>query len=171
MAPFLETRSIPASVTPSLAAALADPSRYRDVFAALLGGADLASFFERDFETRPVHFLRDHDEKIDGGHDNDSNALFSGIFSKSKLLQLVGDRGTVDVSINLSAVRYVGGRRETKAFSSPRVDAADLARAFDEGYTVQFFQPQRFSDELHRVNASVENALYRCVRAAWASLQ
>ena len=164
---FLDTRRIPASANPSLSATLADPSRYREVFAALLGGSGggagdlLADFFDRDFETRPVHFQREHEE---GNRSRD--ALFGSVFSRATLLQLVADRGTVDVATNLSAVRYVNGKREGKAFNSPRVDAATLARAFDEGYTVQFFQPQRFSDGLHRINASVEHALYSMAGAS-----
>lgn len=69
---------------------------------------------------------------------------------------------------HLRVCRYAAehGRRH-EAFSDGDLVTADVVqRSFDEGATVQFFQPQRFVDALWRINAGLEALFSNLVGAS-----
>lgn len=57
----------------------------------------------------------------------------------------------------MNAARYLNGVRET--LNGEVADAATINRLFAEGCTMQFHQPQRFSEELWRLLAALERQL------------
>ena len=118
-----------------------------DFFEALLGGLSLSLFVENHFEQHPVHIQRSPEHA----------AAFRHVFSREKLMTIITRNAPIPLEFNLTAVRYVNKSRDDKVFSSSTANKRELEQAFSDKYTVQFYQPQRFSDELHRINAMLEN--------------
>ena len=116
-------------------------------FAALLGGHSISVFVEKYFERHPVHIQRAPEHA----------AAFRQIFSREKLLTILTRNAPIPLESNLTAVRYVNKSREDRVFASPTANKRELEQAFKDKFTVQFYQPQRFGDELHRINAMLEN--------------
>ena len=118
-----------------------------DFFASFFGGHSLSEFVEQYFERHPVHIQRPEH----------AAAAFCQIFSREKLLTIITRNDPIPLESNLTAVRYVNKFREDRIFTSSTANKRELAQAFKDKFTVQFYQPQRFSDELHRINAMLEN--------------
>ena len=59
--------------------------------------------------------------------------------------------------LSLSAVSDVDMERKSWSFKSDVASSKEVQSAFKKSFTVQFFQPHRFSDELHCINAGFEN--------------
>jgi ribosomal protein L16 Arg81 hydroxylase len=123
-----------------------DPKEFRDIFSYLTNNS--AKFFEEYWEQRPVHFKRGQKAKNEIVNEN--------VFSQSKLLEIVKSNSLL-IDTNLSAVKYVKKTRESRLFNSDVACGGEIEKAFKEKYTVQFFQPQRFSEELHYINAGFEH--------------
>ena len=51
--------------------------------------------------------------------------------------------------LSLSAVSDVDMERKSWSFKSDVASSKEVQSAFKKSFTVQFFQPHRFSDELH----------------------
>jgi hypothetical protein len=144
---FLETLSCERDIhSPSL-----NPKDYREIFSNLTGNrANL--FFEKYWEKRPVYFTANK-----GNNPNPSaNIINEDVFSRRKLLEIV-DTTDLAIEINLSAVKYINKSRQSRSFNSDIASKKEVEKAFKELYTIQFFQPQRFSDELHCINAGFEH--------------
>jgi lysine-specific demethylase/histidyl-hydroxylase NO66 len=123
-----------------------DPKDFRDIFSYLTNNSP--KFFEEYWEQRPVHFKR--------GQKAENKVVNETVFSRSKLLEIVNSNGLL-IDTNLSAVKYVKKTRESRLFNSDVACGDEIEESFKEKYTVQFFQPQRFSDELHYINAGFEH--------------
>jgi lysine-specific demethylase/histidyl-hydroxylase NO66 len=129
-------------------------------FDGLIQGLSREEFFTQCFEKQPVLFRTTRDPATEttkgkrkrGGEHNEQ------LFSRSKLVDIVQHQGLPQIN-NMTITRYVGGKREDKVFTDEMrpVTKKVLDEAFDKGkYTIQFYQPQRFVDELYLINASFE---------------
>jgi hypothetical protein len=124
-----------------------DGSGYKEIFNCLLANT-AEQFFANNFEKRPCHIVRRSCPRQDSSPD-----LFSG----DELLSVLSER-TIAHSSNMTVCRYEKkDKRVTREFSGPYVSAHDIAESFSLGWTVQFYQPQRFSETLHRINAGFEH--------------
>ena len=119
---------------------------FRETFSNLIGNRD-EIFFQGYWEKHPVFFDR---QKLK------DNLINEDVFSRKKLLEIV-DEIELPVETNLSAVNYIAQTRQAWPFSSNTASTKEIKSAFKNSYTVQFFQPQRFSDELHQINAGFEH--------------
>lgn len=124
----------------------ADLKGFRNIF-ALLTCNKVEVFFRDYWEKRPVHFSKSNESH---------NIINENVFSKAKLLEIIS-RNDLDLETNLSAVQYSNNLRTSWPFQSDIANAKEVLRAFSKSQTVQFFQPQRFSDELHEINAGFEH--------------
>ena len=120
---------------------------FKQVFAAIV--SDTEDFFSSAFEESPVHF------KASTPSNGDCVRRLSAVFSREKLLEICKSNELV-VDTNMQALRYDGRTREMKAFRRNTISPSELESAFKAGYSCQFFQPQRFGDELHVLNAGFE---------------
>ena len=123
-----------------------DPDSFRDTFSLLTGHME-GQFFSEYWEKNPVFF--DRQKCKDDFVDED-------VFSKSKLLEII-DKMELPIDTNLSAVNYIDMARRSWSFNSDMASSKEVQSAFKKSFTVQFFQPQRFSDELHCINAGFEH--------------
>ena len=119
---------------------------FRETFSNLIGNRD-EIFFEDYWEKHPVFFDR---QKVK------DNFINEDVFSKCKLLEII-DMIELPIETNLSAVSYIDTERQSWSFKSDVASSKEVQSAFKKSFTVQFFQPQRFSDELHFINAGFEN--------------
>lgn len=122
-----------------------DLTGFRDTF-NLLTGSRIDIFFNDCWEKNPVHF-----DNLGNKH----KLIDSNVFSRKKLMEII-ENNQLPLDTNLSAVKYTGNLRQSWAFDSDVVNVVEVARAFKKLQTVQFFQPQRFSDDLHGINAGFE---------------
>ena len=123
-----------------------DPDSFRDTFSLLTGHME-GLFFSEYWEKNPVFFDR---QKCKDDFVNED------VFSKSKLFETI-DKMELAIDTNLSAVNYIDMTRRSWSFDSDLASSKEVQSAFKKSFTVQFFQPQRFSDELHRINAGFEH--------------
>jgi bifunctional lysine-specific demethylase and histidyl-hydroxylase MINA len=122
-----------------------DLTGFRDIF-RLLTGNRIDAFFNDFWEKNPVHFQ---------SHGNSHKLINSNVFSRKKLMEII-ENNQLLLDTNLSAVKYTGNLRQSWAFDSEVANTQEVIKAFKKLQTVQFFQPQRFSDDLHRINAGFE---------------
>jgi bifunctional lysine-specific demethylase and histidyl-hydroxylase MINA len=122
-----------------------DLTGFRDIF-RLLTGNRIDAFFNDFWEKYPVHFQ---------SHGNSHKLIDSNVFSRKKLMEII-ENNQLLLGTNLSAVKYTGNLRQSWAFDSEVANTREVTEAFKNLQTVQFFQPQRFSDDLHRINAGFE---------------
>jgi hypothetical protein len=84
------------------------------------------------------------------------NDSLDHVFSKSFLTSTCGEQ-SIPYGNNMNVVKYTSGIKTSKEYPFvDRIDANNLTKLFKKGYTVQFFQPQRFSDKLHSICAGFE---------------
>jgi bifunctional lysine-specific demethylase and histidyl-hydroxylase MINA len=121
-------------------------SDFRSIF-SLLTENDQENFFQTYWEKKPVHF--DYHGKAD-------NLVNKKVFSKAKLLEIL-DSHDLPLETTLSALQYKDNVRKSWPFESEVANAREVSEAFSQLQTVQFFQPQRFSDELYRISAGFEH--------------
>lgn len=124
----------------------ADTKGFRNIF-SLLTCNKVDVFFSDYWEKRPVHFI--------GGNQTEG-CINENVFSRAKLLDIIGEND-LDLETNLSAVHYSNNLRTSWPFKSDIANVKEVSNAFKNSQTVQFFQPQRFSDELHEINAGFEH--------------
>jgi hypothetical protein len=118
---------------------------YSDLFDLLLGGKT-QEFFENCWEKSPAIFRRGLSATAD----------IPELFSKRILTEIVGAI-PLEYESNFNILRYDGIDRDLwHCGDSLHPNSSDIKEIFREGYTVQFFQPQRFSDGLFLINASFE---------------
>ena len=142
------------STTLSSPSALSSTS-FKKIF-SLLFGSEEDSFFKADFERLPcvVRHSSAEKKKIKNG------AALDHVFSRHMLTQICSNKEQeIRVENNLSARRYSADHeRESYQFDDENavVTSGELKKLFKAGYTVQFYQPQRFSDILHHICAGFE---------------
>ena len=140
---FLKAVCVDASAATSSAH---DTDSFRDVFSRLTGCTG-EFFFKQYWEKNPVFFDRQKCK---------DDLINEDVFSKCKLLEII-DMIELPIETNLSAVSYIDTERQSWSFKSDVASSKEVQSAFKKSFTVQFFQPQRFSDELHFINAGFEN--------------
>ena len=123
-----------------------DKSDFRSIF-SLLTASSQEDFFETYWEKRPVHF--DNFGSID-------NLVNQNVFSREKLLRILAVHA-LPVETTLSALQYKDNIRKSWVFESDIAYAREVSDAFSHSQTVQFFQPQRFSDDLVIISAGFEH--------------
>lgn len=123
-------------------------------FDQLLGNdMTAATFFNEYWEKKPLIIRR-----------NDSN-FYSNCFDRDQMMDILttSDRNVDNSAVpllrfakDLRVCRYIAGKR-IDAFENGSVATSEqLTSAFAEGYTTQFFQPQRYSNKLWEIIADME---------------
>lgn len=120
----------------------------------LLFNGRFDEFMESSFEKFPC-IIKQHSKSQE---DN-----LKSVFSKEYLNKICsGDEklpwGMIPVTNNLAARKY-SKTHEKQIFDFPddaTASSKQLTQLYNDGYTVQFFQPQRFSDGLHHICAGFE---------------
>lgn len=118
---------------------------YKNITSSLINQEN--DFFESVFEKFPCHF---HPTS------KPSKALCEGIFSAAQLYDVV-KKTQLAVDSNIQSYRYLQGARKQREFKEEIITKAELDSAFKSNHSVQFFQPQRFSDHLHAIIAGFED--------------
>lgn len=123
---------------------------------ALLFNNQLDEFMEASFEKLPC--------LIRHSSSSQKQPPLETVFSKDMLLGISAnnnkdeDAVSIPVMNNMSVRKYTD-KHEREVFEFPddaTVDSKQLKYLFKSGYTVQFFQPQRFSNALHHICAGFE---------------
>lgn len=136
---------------------------YKSIFDHLIDGISFDAFISDIFEQTPCLFHR---------RENDANqSPIVEIISKKSFIQLIKTEfnDEIDPMNNISAVRYINDERDdldwfniksSKKRKSQNdetiVTSKHIEMAFSDKYTIQFYQPQRFVDPLHKINSSFE---------------
>lgn len=79
----------------------------------------------------------------------------STLFTKVDLHKILTER-KLEYKTDLNVCRYVNGKRDNLN-SNGRATSEEIGKLYNEGCTIQFFQPQRYSDVLHSLMASMES--------------
>jgi len=140
-----------------------------DSFDGVIAGLTREEFFTQCFEKQPVLFRTTRDPATKGKRKR--SFVEQQLFSRAKLVDILQHQGLPQIN-NMTITRYVGGRREDKVFADETrpVTKKAVDEVFDKGkFTVQFYQPQRFVDELYLINASFE-AIFGTLAGASAYL-
>jgi lysine-specific demethylase/histidyl-hydroxylase NO66 len=127
---------------------------------SLLGtGISVQDFMNKHWERKPLIIRRE----------DRASGSTAALFNQARMLELVGER-VLRHGEHLRVCRFADGERhEIVSAGGPTAIAerSEVASAFDErGCTVQFFQPQRFSDPLWRLQAGLEKELGQLVGAS-----
>ena len=80
--------------------------------------------------------------------------FYLGFFTKDMMLDIF-DRHRLQTSQHMNVVKYEAGKKQLVEVG-PVATRAEIAAAMDQGATVQFFQPQRYSDSLWHIQSSLE---------------
>ena len=121
------------------------PERYGEIFGFLLND-DVETFFRSCWEKAPCHFKRNLNERV----------FFGDLLSRKSFVKIVKGN-SLPYEENFKILKYDGNDRvlfDTSGSTYPQ--KTDIQTMFSDGYTVQFFQPQRYSDGLFYINASFE---------------
>ena len=166
----------------TLQSLLASKEGYQGLFAHLIRGIEQRCFFDEFFERQPVHFSRNLSPQNTAAVNSSSSSSSSNnkkkrksheaddalLFSQGALLSIVQQHG-LHASNNLTITKYMnkqridrapdGGDADDEEEGGPSVPIAReaLVSAFKAGFTVQFYQPQRFADSLYKINAGFEH--------------
>lgn len=146
-----------------------DDESFKCIFEHLIDGISLDMFLKDIFEKTPCLFQRT---------ESSNNNILLDIITKSSFIQFIRsfDNGIVAEN-NITVVRYVDEEREDldwKIFhnqlkskkrknyehnnedSINLVKSNDIEKIFNEKYTIQYYQPQRYFDILYKTNCSFE---------------
>lgn len=141
------TNPIPTNTMASDAPPQLDFASPKTLFQSLLHPVDFAHFFDQHWEKSPL--------VVKGSR----TAGWPDLFSKQILEDLLR-RHSVQFGRDLNACRYHSGRVEDVGAppgSGPRLTPERFQRLYQDGVTVQFFQPQRFQEGLWRVMENLES--------------
>lgn len=79
-----------------------------------------------------------------------------GLFSKKRVLETI-QQNELDYGKDLTICKYAKKVRENyDGDGEANASRAKVARLFEQGYSCQFYQPQRYVDELFKINAAFE---------------
>lgn len=140
---------------------LSSPTGYKSIFQHLLNDMEM-DVFQRDYwEKRPIVFRRDADN-TSVQRERPLDSSFLKIFSRQQLVDILkGNKMTFET--NMSMMKYVDDekipyeipRKSLKKFGE-HIFYKDVEKAMKKGNTVQFFQPQRYSDNLYTISSGFE---------------
>ncbi|CEG39540.1 Uncharacterized conserved protein [Plasmopara halstedii] len=139
-----------------------DHQRAEKTLLKMLGGMPIHTFLSEYFEQKPLHVRN----AVKG-------ALFdSHLFSRQKMLRIMEKQPhSMSFGKDLMVCRYINSRREN--FESDHHDSKatsrQVASLLDQGYSCQFYQPQRYADGLYELNAAIEE-VFGCLAGASAYL-
>jgi len=142
----------------SLNSLLENSGNPKALFQHLIRGIPEQEFFDAVFERQPVHFSRGGRAFIApvGKKRKLQSEQTGSIFSRKLFLDLVSHKNLSEEK-NMTVTKWTNGRRvDREASGGDRDLSAELKKAFSNGFTVQFYQPQRFADDLWKINASFE---------------
>ncbi|KAL4151983.1 hypothetical protein PRNP1_008919 [Phytophthora ramorum] len=115
----------------------------------LLGGMSLDSFLSEYFEKKPLLVRK-----------AEKGALFgNALFSRKKMLKVMEKQPrSMGFGKDLTVCRYANSERENfdGEDSNGHATSRQVASLFDNGYSCQFYQPQRYVDGLYELNAAFE---------------
>ncbi|XP_048872156.1 ribosomal oxygenase 2 isoform X2 [Brienomyrus brachyistius] len=115
------------------------------LFQSLIAPLGVEEFFRDYWEKKPLHLQR---------HDPALAAYYRSLFQLSDLKGLCGRGLQYPADVNIC--RCVDGKRKPVARRG-RVVYSELKKEFDKNrVTIQFHQPQRFQDELWRIQEQLE---------------
>lgn len=121
------------------------------LWSQLLGLIEPLDFFSTYFEKKPL-LIRERGLK---------RQLFSkNLFTRDFLLEIV-DQYNLSHGADFILCKYIDFKRIDYEVPTRKSDAkicsAMMKACFRDSYSCQFYQPQRYSDDLHRLCASFEN--------------
>ena len=118
----------------------------KDVCNLLFNGEEL-DFLKTKWEKSPVLF---------SNVESDYDGTLDVIFSKSALISTC-ESLSIRHGNNINVVKYLSGVKTAKEYPyDAPIHPGEIKKLFKKGYTLQFFQPQRFSDSLHSICAGLE---------------
>ena len=146
-------------VTGSLTLPNMSPELYANLFSFLLCD-DVDGFFKDCWENRPCLFRRNSKEFLanaTSAASSSSKKMYSDMLSKRSFMRVVDNR-RLSYDTNMKIMRYDGSDRIlwNKQCRTRFLSSKDVKRIFDDGFTIQLFQPQRFSDGLWQICSSFE---------------
>lgn len=147
------------------------PEGYKSIFSHLIAGISEQDFFDQVFERQCVHFSRNlqtvapaapSSKKRKAGDSSSGTPSALDLFSDAAFLDTV-ERHGLHATNNVTITKFMNKKRIDYAAvadddEGPLTRAA-LSGAFKAGFTVQFYQPQRFADSLYKINAAFEHRL------------
>lgn len=128
-----------------LCSLITTPDGYKEAFGAII--SDSEHFF-RDFWEKKACIIR---RKCVLTEEE------GGVFFSKKYLADVLDDNIIAYSTNITMCKYEDLKRVGKTFDGTFAASKEVLKAFKDGYTAQFYQPQRFSDGLYCINAGFEH--------------
>lgn len=128
-----------------------DAKSYFKQMDSLLFGNQFNEFMETSFEKIPC--------LIRHSSSSSQKSSLEAVFSKRVLSGISSNADHPIPVMNNMSVRKYTDKHEREVFEFPddaAVESKQLKSLFKSGYTVQFFQPQRFSTPLHHICAGFE---------------
>jgi len=113
-----------------------------DAWKTLLNGLSFEKFQSEYFEKKHLHV---------------KGTSCKGLFSQEKLLSIL-DEEELEYTQDLTVCVYKDMQRQNyePEDESAHANRKEVKRLQDEGYSVQFYQPQRYVDNLCEINAKLE---------------
>ena len=84
----------------------------------------------------------------------DDTDFYEGLFNKDFMLDVI-ESHSLQTSMHMNVVNYKNGIKSTIQVGEI-ADRSEIAGALENGATVQFFQPQRYSDPLWTIQSALE---------------
>ena len=109
-----------------------------------------SQFFSESWEKQVIHFKN-----------NNTNFDSIATFTNEIFLKILREKPINNISTNFNIVKYENNQR----VSHPIMNASNthipihkqVKKAFQDNYTIQFFQPQRYSNHIHEIISLFEN--------------
>ncbi|DBA02889.1 TPA: hypothetical protein N0F65_005916 [Lagenidium giganteum] len=126
----------------------------------LLGGMPIKQFLDEYFEKKPLVVRSSEAKKLFGAN----------LFNRQSMLDVM-TKHQLAYGQDLMVCKYVNGEKETFVPNPNAVQAKrkKVNSLLDNGYSCQFYQPQRYADGLYRTNAAFE-AYFGCLAGSSAYL-
>ena len=110
-----------------------------------------SKFFSESWEKQVIHFK------------NDNTNFNNETFTNEIFLNILKEQSSINITNNFNIVKYENNQR----ISHPIVNYKNsniyipiykqVKKAFQDNYTVQFFQPQRYSNQIHEIISLFEH--------------
>lgn len=127
------------------------PCGYQNIFSQLICNQN-DFFFQSLWEKKAAIFKRSAFKYVDSDLE-----ILENHFSKQQLVKIINENSLSYLN-NVKIMKYESHNRKEMEISDQTVSVKSkiIEKAFKSGYTIQFFQPQRFSKFLQTVNAGFE---------------
>ena len=114
-----------------------------------------SQFFSDSWEKQVIHF------KNDNTNFNSNNETFTN----KTFLAILKEQSINNISTNFNIVKYENNQRISHPIMNdsninthiPTCMYKQVKKAFQDNYTIQFFQPQRYSNHIHEIISLFEN--------------